>query len=95
MRFDQTRNKITFAFVAHYRYLTLNREANHRPLRETQGVSSMAYFFLSLLYFIWAVARCAFVALLVRAGIACRWHIAEIALHFAVSATYCVVWYTH
>ena len=52
----------------------------------------MAYLVLAFLYFIWAVARTAFIALLVRASIACGWHIAEVAFHFIVACTYTAIY---
>jgi hypothetical protein len=53
---------------------------------------NMAYLVLAFLYFMWAVARTAFIALLVRASIACGWHIAEVAFHFIVACTYTAIY---
>jgi hypothetical protein len=53
---------------------------------------NMAYLVLAFLYFIWAVARTAFIALLIRASIACGWHIAEVVFHFVIACTYTVIY---
>ena len=62
-----------------------------RGSRDTEE-KKMAYLVLAFLYFIWAVARTAFIALLVRASIACGWHIAEVAFHFIVACTYTAIY---
>lgn len=55
----------------------------------------MGYLLAAFVYFLWAVARTAYIAVLVLNVTETRWHIAEAAFHFVMAAIYLFMWFAH